>query len=181
MSKRSEHKKFIIDKKWIIIGLAILTVSFFIDIMPVAFITVFTIANTIMLAFKKSFDPPLDPELSTFAAVLITVKYGLVYGLVAAFITKFVQMMWIQKIKAAYFFMILGYMLAAVFADIFSGMGIVNLGLLITVVVNVFISIIRQVVLGYSPFETYGNAISNVIFNMVLFIGFAELFLKIMI
>ncbi|MCM2325165.1 MAG: hypothetical protein NDI94_01770 [Candidatus Woesearchaeota archaeon] len=181
MPKRLENINFKLDKKWIIIGLAIFAASFIIDIFPVAFITAFTVANTIMLAFKKSFDPPLDPELSTFAAVLITVKYGLMYGLVAAFITKFVQMMWIQKIKAAYFFMILGYMLAAVLADIFSGIGIVNLGLLITIVINVFISIIRQVVLGYSPFETYGNAISNVIFNMVLFIGFAELFLKIMI
>lgn len=178
---KTRYEKLKLSKKWIFIGLSIWIVSFFVDIWPIVFITIFTVANTAMLSFKKYFDPPIDIELSTMAAVLITIKYGLVYGLIAAFFTKFIQMMYIKKIKMAYFFMMSSYMVAALFANFFSGFGVVNLGIIVSVISNIYLAFVRKFLLGYSPIEIMGYGITNIIFNIVLFIGFSEMFLFIMI
>jgi len=178
---RLNYRKIKVDKKWILLGLAVWLLSFFIDIMPILFITFFTVANTAMLSFKKYFDPPIDIELSTFASILITLEYSLFYGMIAAFLTKFVQMMYITKIKMAYFFMISSYMVAAFFASVFLGLGIVTLGIIVTIISNIYLAVVRKFLLGYSPIEVLGYGITNFIFNSVLFIGFAEIFQKIMV
>ncbi len=178
---RKKHKSINLPKKWILIGIGLWILSFFIDLIPIFFVTLFTVGNTLMQSFKRYVDPPIDIELSTFSSILITIEYGLGYGLMAAFFTKFVQMLYIRKIKMAYFFMISSYMVAALFANFFSALNIVTMGIIVTIISNFYLAFIRKFLLGYAPVEILSYAVTNIIFNIVLFIGFSELFLIIMI
>jgi len=156
-------------------------VSFFINLWPIIFLTLFCIGNTFILSFKRYFDAPIDIELSTFAAILMTMKYGLNIGLLAAFFTKFSSMMYNKKIKVAYFFMMSSYFVAAIFTYLIGGSNPVILGLIVTVISNIYLVLIRKFVTRYSSFEIISYGISNFLFNLVLFLGFADIFYALMV
>ena len=117
---------------------------------------------------------PVDMELSNFSAVLLSSVYGLQYGLITAVLTKFADMIYNKRVKISYFFMISSYMVAAYFAHKFKSLSIVTLGIIVTLLSNIYLGMIRKFVTQYSFFEviTYGG--SNFIFNIVMFIGFSE-------
>ena len=77
--------------------------------------------------------------------------------------------------------MMTGYIVAALLADVFKGYGVVTLGLIVTLLANVYQFFIRKFVVNYSTFEIISYGVTNIIFNSVLFIGFADIFIKIMI
>ncbi|MEK6917075.1 MAG: hypothetical protein AABW92_05000 [Nanoarchaeota archaeon] len=178
---RLDYKKFEINKKWVFLGLLVWITSFFIDIWPIIFLTFFCIINSVMLSFKRYFDAPVDPEFSTFSAILMTVQYGLIYGILAGILTKFVSMMYIKNIKVNYFFMMTGYVVAAFLANIFRGYNVVVLGLIVTLLANTYLFFVRKFIVNYSAFEIFSYTATNIIFNFVLFLGFSEFFIKIMI
>src|SRR3989338_9900344 len=177
-SQRLKYKKFSVDRKWIFLGLSVWFISFFIEIIPIIFLTFFCVINSAMLSFKRYFDAPLDPEFSTFSAILMTVRYGLLFGIITAILTKLVSMIYIKNIKVNYFFMMTGYIVAALLADVFKGYGVVTLGLIVTLLANVYQFFIRKFVVNYSTFEIISYGVTNIIFNSVLFIGFADIFIK---
>ncbi len=178
---KKRHLKFKVDKKWLFLGLFVWIISFFIDVWPIIFLTFFSVLNSMMLSFKRYFDAPADIELSTFSAILMTNQYGLTYGIITAIVTKLVSMLYIKVIKVNYFFMMTSYVVAAILAEVFSGMNIVTLGLLVTGLSNIYVSFVRKFVVQYSTFEIISYGLTNIIFNVVMFVGFAELVLKIMI
>jgi hypothetical protein len=178
---RQKHKKFQINKKWIILGLLVLILSLFVNIWAVAWLVIFCVGNSILLAFNRYFDGPLDPEISTFSAILMTLKYGLNFGIATAILTKFVSMLYIKKIKANYFFMMIGYVSAALLANLFRGLHVITLGFIVTVLANVIQYFIRKFVVNYSDFEVFSYGFTNIIFNVILFVGFSEILLFLMV
>jgi hypothetical protein len=178
---RKKYLPFVIDKRIILGGIIFILVSFFINIFPIVFLILFSIANTAILSFKRYFDAPVDPQLCTFASILMTMQYGLTYGLITAFLTRFVSMIYNKKIKIAYFFMISSYMVAALFTEVINSDNVVLLGIIVTIISNIYMVFIRKYVTQYSNFEVISYALSDLIFNSVMFIGFSEITLFFMI
>ncbi len=180
---RQRYKKLPIDRKWIIIVLVLylLCLILKINIIPLIFLTIFCVANAIVLSIDRYVQAPIDIELSTFSAVLMTTRYGLQWGLLVAILSKMAAIFYNKNVRVDHFFMILGYVLAAVFANTFRGMPILLLGILVTIIVNIYTLFISKFVTMLSPYEIMMYGMSNAIFNSVLFIGFSELFLMVMI
>jgi len=174
ISNKNKQKKFEINKKYVIILLFVWLLSFFIEIWPIIFITFFCIVNAFILSFDRYLNAPVDIEFSNFATIIISFNFGLTYGLITAFFTKFADMVYNKRFKITYFFMISSYMVAAIFANMFQTMEIVSLGLIVIILSNLYLGLIRKFITQYSLFEVLTYGISSIIFNMVLFIGFAS-------
>ncbi len=180
---RAKYKKLPIDRKWIVLALVIylLCLILKINIIPLIFLTVFCIANAILLSIDRYVNAPIDVEFSTFSAALMTTRYGLGWGLAVAILSKIAGILYNKNVRVDHFFMIIGYCISAVFANVFRGVPIVILGIIVTIITNVYIVFISKYVTMLSNYEIMTYGASNVIFNSVLFIGFAEILLKIMI
>jgi hypothetical protein len=184
MSKiRQRYTKLPIDRKWIMIALIVLILSFFlkINIVAIIFLAIFCVGNAILLSLDRYISAPIDLELSTFSAVLMTTKYGLQWGIAAAVLTKMAAILYNKNFMIDHLFMIGGYIVAAFMASIFGGIPLVFLGIIATIITNIYIVFVSKFItmLPNMAIMTYGA--SNTIFNIVLFVGFGDLFFKIMI
>lgn len=178
---RDKYKTLPIDRKWVILGLFLAIISFFVDVRPIIFLTLFSIANAILLSIDRYINAPLDLEFSTFSAVLMTIEYGLKWGIAVAVITKLAAIFYNRNIRVDHFFMILGYVLAALFAGLFKNIfPVLLLGIIVTVLVNLYVVFISKFVTMLSDYEIVMYGTSNLLFNVVLFIGFAEMLLYLM-
>ncbi len=180
---RKRYRKLPIDRKWIILALVvyILCLILKINIIPLLFLTVFCVANAILLSIDRYVQAPLDLELSTFSAVLMTTNYSIKWGIAVAVLTKLAAIFYNKNIRVDHVFMIGGYVIAAMFANMFKGMPIVLLGILVTIIVNIYTVFISKYVTMLSNYEIMTYGASNTMFNIVLFIGFSEILLKIML
>ena len=176
---REQYKKLKIDRKWIIIGLTLALASFFIQIWPIIFLSIFCVANALLLTIDRYVNAPLDLEFSTFSAVLMTLVYGLKWGLLVAVMTKIAAILYNKNVRVDHLFMIFGYCIAAIVASIMPG-SIVIVGVVSTIMVNIYTVFISKFVTMFSSYEIFTYGISNTFFNIVLFIGFSEFFLAIM-
>ena len=175
-SIREKYKRFNIERKWLFLILIIVALSFFIEIWPVIFLIVFCIANAILLSIDRYVNAPIDIELSTFSAVLLTTKFNISWGIAAAVITKIAAIIYNRNIRVDHFFMICGYVLAAVFANILRGTPIVLLGIIVTLIVNIYTLFVSKFITMLSQYEIIMYGATNTLFNIVLFIGFSEFF-----
>ena len=180
--KRSmKYKKFSIDRKYIIMGLALALVSMFIDIWPFVFLSLFCFLNSMVLSIDRYVSAPVDLEFSTFSAILFTKVYGLPWGIAAGLITKLVAMLYNKRVTVDHFFMMGGYTIAAFVASMIPGNNIIIIGVIVTLIVNLYIVFVSKFITMLSFYETLMYGSSNVIFNTVLFIGFSEFLYKLMI
>jgi hypothetical protein len=180
---RKRYTKLPIDRKWIMIALIVLLLSFFlkINIVAIIFLVVFCVGNAILLSIDRYISAPVDLELSTFSAVLMTTRYGLQWGIAAAILTKVAAILYNKNFMIDHLFMIGGYVVAAFMANLFGGVPLVLLGIIATIITNIYIVFVSKFItmLPDMAIMTYGA--SNTIFNIVLFVGFGDLFFKIMI
>jgi hypothetical protein len=180
MSKvREQYKRLKIDKKWILLGLTLAILSFFIQIWPIIFLSMFCIANALLLTIDRYVNAPLDLELSTFSAVLMTLVFGLRWGLLVAVMTKIAAILYNKNVRVDHLFMIFGYAIAAIVASFMPG-GVVIVGIVATIMVNIYTLFISKFVTMLSSYEIFTYGLSNTFFNIVLFLGFSEAFWKIM-
>jgi hypothetical protein len=180
---RKRYTKLPIDRKWLLIGLIVLILSFMfkINIVAIIFLVLFCIGNAILLSIDRYISAPVDLELSTFSVVLMTSSYGLQWGIAAAVLTKFAAILYNKNFMIDHLFMIGGYVVAALIANVFTGVPIVFLGIIATIITNIYIVFVSKFItmLPDMAILTYGT--SNTIFNIVLFVGFADLFRNLMI
>ncbi|NTV22791.1 MAG: hypothetical protein HGA85_00255 [Nanoarchaeota archaeon] len=175
---REKYTRFSINKKYLAMGLFLWIISFFINVWPILFLSLFCVANALLLSIDRYIQAPLDLELSTFSAILMTIKYGLMWGIAAAVLTKFAAILYNKNIRVDHIFMIVGYVLAAFLAGILKGIfPIVTVGILAAIIVNLYVVFISKYVTFLSSYEIIAYGLSNVFFNIVLFIGFSEMFL----
>jgi hypothetical protein len=180
---RQRYTKLPINRKWLLIALIVLILSFFfkINIFAIVFLVIFFVANAILLSLDRYISAPIDLELSTFSAVLMTTRYGLQWGIAAAVLTKIAAILYNKNFTIDHLFMIGGYIVAAFMASVFHGTPIILLGIIATIITNIYIVFVSKFItmLPDMAIMTYGA--SNTIFNIVMFVGFAEIFLKLMI
>ena len=101
------------------------------------------------------------------------------WGIAAAILTKFAAIMYNRNVRVDHFFMVLGYIVAALMANTFSG-GIVTIGIISTLIVNLYVVFVSKFITMLSTYEIILYGLSNLIFNIVLFIGFSEIFYVVM-
>jgi len=155
--------------------------SFLMDIRPILFFIVFCMSNALFLTYERYVEIPMDVELSTFLSILMTLKYGLVWGILTAIFSKIASMLYNRDFNRNSIFSMMGYILAAVFAHLLHGLNILHIGIIVTLLVNLYYFIIYRFVVFLSQYEAFMYNTTNIIFNLVLFIGFSDLILKIMI
>ena len=166
-------------KKWMIFVLGCIAVSYFVNIWPVLLIGVLCMVNAFMLRYERYVDLPIDIELSTFSAILMALKYGVMWGIAAGIATKFAVMISNRDFNRNSIVSLSGYVLAAVFAGIFSDLPILYLGLLVTLLVNLFTFLVMRFVFFVSEYEIASYTITNVLFNIVIFVGLSDLIFRI--
>ncbi len=181
--RKIRYKKLNIERKWLVLGLFLAILSFFVNIWPIVFLGIFCIANSILLSIDRYVNAPLDLEFSTFSSILMTISYGLKWGIATALLTKIAAIIYNKRFTMDHVFMMIGYSIAALMANILSGnsvSSIVLIGIIATLATNLWIVFVSKFITGLSPYEIFMYGSSNIIFNAVLFIGFSEFFLKIM-
>ncbi len=177
--RKIKYKKLNIDKKHIVLGLTVLIVSFFINIWPIIFLSIFCVANAILLSIDRYVSAPVDLEFSTFSAILMTTAYGLKWGIAVGILTKMAAIVYNKKFTMDHAFMMIGYVIAAFMANMLSG-SILFVGIITIIVTNLWIVFVSKFITGLSTYEIFMYGMSNFIFNAVLFIGFGDFFYKVM-
>jgi hypothetical protein len=185
-SKLPKHKKqkikykgLKIPKQWIAIGIIVLIVSFFINIWPIIFLSLFCVANAILLSIDRYVSAPVDFEFSTFSAILMTQAYSLKWGIAVAVLTKLAAIVYNKKFAIDHLFMIGGYIVAALMASALPG-NILTVGLIATLVVNLYVVFVSKFITMLSNYEIVMYGSTNLLFNMILFIGFGDFIFKLM-
>ncbi len=173
---REQYKKLNIDRRWFLLLFVLLVLSFFINIWPFVFLMLFSVANALLLSIDRYVQAPLDLEFSTFSAVLMTMEYNVKWGIAAAILTKIAGIIYNRNVRMDHLFMVIGYIIAAITASLFSGMGVASVGIISTLVVNLYIVFVSRFITMLSTYEIIMYGSSNTIFNIVLFIGFGDLF-----
>ncbi|MEK6916335.1 MAG: hypothetical protein AABW92_01195, partial [Nanoarchaeota archaeon] len=176
-----QYKHIKVDRKFIFIGILVLFSSFFINIWSLIFLSFFCVINAVLLSLDRYIQMPIDIEVSTFSAVLMTSVYGLKWGIAVAILTKVVAILYTKIVRVDHFFMMGGYVIAAVLANKFAGLNIIVLGIIVTLLTNVYVVFVSKFITMLSNYEIIMYGTSNFIFNVVLFVGFADLFKLIMI
>ncbi len=171
--KNIQYRKVNIDRKWLILLIVLGILSFFIDLRPIIFLSIFSVANALLLTIDRYLNAPVDVELSTFSAVLLTSVFSLKWGIAAAILTKFAAIIYNKKFTIDHLFMIGGYMVAAVIASMM-GNNIVTAGIISTIVTNIYVVFVSRYITHLSNYEIMMYGASNTIFNIVMFIGFAN-------
>ena len=169
------------NRKYLMLILSIWIMSFIIDIWPIIFLALFCVANAMLLSVFKHIQAPIDIEMITFPVVLMTIKYGLLWGIALAILSSIFHIIYNKEFSIAQVFFLMGYFASAFLASFFHGINIVLLGVLITVVINFYFAFISRFVIFYSNHEVMIATVSNVFFNIALFIGFSEVIIRIML
>ncbi|MBN1502562.1 hypothetical protein JW930_03390 [Candidatus Woesearchaeota archaeon] len=177
---RERYKKLKIDKRVLILILVGWILSFFINLKIVLFASFFIISNAILLSIDRYIQMPVDIEFSTFAAILFTLAFSLKWGIFIGIATKVGAMMYNANVRADHFFMIGGYVMAAVIANLLRGMNVVTIGIITVLIVNTYIYLVSKYITNLYPFEILMYGGSNIIWNLILFSGFSSFLLKIM-
>ena len=177
--RKIKYKKLNIEKKWIFLGLLLLIVSFFINIWPILFLSIFCVGNSILLSIDRYVSAPVDLEFSTFSAILMTTAYGLKWGIAVGLLTKLAAIVYNKKFTMDHAFMMIGYVIAAFMASILTG-SLLFVGIISIIMTNIWIVFVSKFITGLSTYEIFMYGSSNFIFNAVLFIGFGDFFLGLM-
>lgn len=174
-----KYQSLKIDRKWLLILGFVAILSFFIDIWPIIFLCIFSVGNAFVLTLDRYLNAPVDIELSTFAAVMMTRAYTLKWGIAVALLSKIAAIIYNKKFSVDHLFMMGGYIIAALIASIAPG-SIVFAGVLSTIVVNIYVVMVSKYITHLSTYEIIMYGASNTIFNIIMFIGFGDLFFKLM-
>ncbi|NTV22792.1 MAG: hypothetical protein HGA85_00260 [Nanoarchaeota archaeon] len=166
------------------LGLTFFIASTLIDIRPLLYFALFCILNAGFLTYERYVDLQLDLEFSTFATVLMTLKYGLAWGLIAGVGTKIAAVLYNKDFNMNTIYSLAAYIAAAFFAGLFAMLHYQNLvltGILVSVLVNLFSFFLMKFSDMASPYQLVMYGVSNIMFNIIVFLGFSQIVFKIMI
>jgi len=138
------------------------------------FVSIAIVFNVSLAKFQMKNALPTDFELSTMSAVIASMIFGLNVGLFVGVSTKLIAIVLRGKFILDNLFQILSYCIAAWIAFHLSSWNIVTLGLIITILTNVFMFLISQYVLAVSIIDNLSYTVTNFIGNVLFFLVIAE-------
>ncbi len=159
----------------------VLGLSLIMDIRPVLFFTVFCVVNALFLTYERYVEVPLDLELSTFFTILMTLKYGLLWGILTAVFSKMASMLYNRDFNKNSIFSISSYVLAALLTNALHGLNLFFMGVLVILLVNIYSFLVFRFIVFLSSYELVLYNVSNVIFNIIIIMGFADIVMRIML
>ena len=170
------YKEIVRHKKFIYIIILFSVLSYFFGLKKIFFISLFIVGNSYILLIDRYIDLPIDIEFSTLGSILTTIAFNLKLGIFVAISTKLASMLYVGKIRVDHIFMIIGYCLEAIMAKLFFPFipNLIYLGIIINIIYNIYIFIISKFVLGMRELDIVGYALSNILFNIVIFSGFSK-------
>jgi len=154
--------------------------SFLFNIWPFIFLAGFCVLNALLLIYDRYVDAPVDLELSTFAAIVMTLTFGLKWGIISAVLTKTAAIINNRDFNKSSLLAMSAYVLAAVVTSIMPEMNIILLGLIVVMIVNLYSFIMFKYLLMLSYFEVGMYNVTNIIFNIVLLVGFSEVLIRVL-
>ena len=169
---KKRYKKFNVDKRIFLVFLLAILLSFIFK--QVIFIVIFSIINALLLSIERTTGISQDIEFSTFSSVLFTRVYGLKWGLFMAIFTKFVANLYNSTFRIDHLFMIVGYSIAALITHSLPGVNIMWVGIIATIVVNIYIYVVSKYITMLSMFEIVIYGSTNLIFNLLIFSIFSN-------
>ena len=161
-------------RKIIFLAFSMLLISLFFPIKMMIFIAASIYFNAIVSNYNLRTGLPTEFELSTFTTIIAASSYGLKYGIFVAVISKLAACIYNGSFIIDHIFMILNYCIAAFIAYTFSGISIVPLGIMITLLNNTTMFFISKH-LGISLSSNISYVMTNIAFNFLLFTIFGNI------
>lgn len=143
------------------------------------FILLFIALNSIMGLYKAFFYIPIEIELISLGTILCTLSFGLKEGLTVGVIGSLLAAVVNGTISYLTIPMVVGYCFMAFITPVFSGVGAMAGGITIVLITNVLIFIVYQF-MGYDLFSNFTFSISNIVWNLLLFLRVAPFLFSIM-
>ena len=171
---KKRYKPLKIKKQHLIVAFIVLIISFFIDIKRIIILCFLCGLNAILLSIDRYVSLPVDIEFSTFSAISFAIVYDLKWGIIAGILTKVVAMAYNANVRADHFFMMGGYAMAALIATLMPGVNIITIGVVATIIVNIYIVFVSLYITNLYPVEIIMYGFSNLVFNIFLFVAFSE-------
>ncbi len=137
----------------------------------IIFMSSFIILNLFITLYKRYFRLPIEIEILSLGIILCSVSYDVAAGLFVALIGGILYTVFNTNFSPFTIPMILGYMMMAFLSSFFSHINIVYLGIFVNIIHNIFVFTIYHFLFKYDLSKNLLFSISNVLFNILLFIN----------
>ena len=127
--------------------------------------------SLLMRPFKLLY---IGAEVNILSAVLAGLAYGAVTGAIFGGISMLVNFIFMRRLSMWTLLMLPGDMLVGLIAPSFSGMGMAAIGVWMTLVYNLFVSLPIALVFRGNISKCFIFGITNVVFNFCLFSTLGE-------
>lgn len=145
----------------------------------VFFVILFIALNSIIGLYKAFFYIPIEIELVSLGTILCTLSFGLKEGILVAVLGSLLAAVVNGTISYLTIPMVIGYIFMAFITPMFSGLGVAFGGIVVVLLTNILIFIIYQI-MGYDLFSNIVFSVSNIIWNLLLFLRLAPFLANIM-
>ncbi len=173
---RKLFKKYFYRAFYPVLAIFILLLLFFLRNFFKAFavMVLFIVANVLIGKLRRIIRVPVEAEVVMLGTVVCTMLYGTVAGIFVALFAAVLGAITAKTLSHYTLLMVLGYIVAAFVATLFDPTNIVKAGIIITVVINVVLFLLFQVVFSFNWIKNISYAITNIVFNIFLFAYTAE-------
>lgn len=134
-------------------------------------VSVFIVLNMILSSYKKFIKIPVEIEFLTLGIVFTTLTYGVKAGLVIAILGGILSFIVGYNISPFSFPMLTGYIMMAILSYFLRFLDITSVGLIVTLMNNVLVFSLYNFVFKYDIVKNLSFSLSNIIFNVILFIN----------
>jgi hypothetical protein len=145
------------------------------------FVSIFIVANMFITSYKRFIRVPIEIEVLTLGIVICTLEFGIKAGLVVAILGGLLSIFVGFDISPFSFPMLLGYILIAFTAFFLRGMDLVLVGIISSLMNNLFVFTIYHAAFNYNLFKNISFSLSNLAVNTLLFVNIAPFILKLII
>ena len=144
-------------------------------------VTAFILINRLITTYKMFVRIPLEFEFLTLGIVLSTLAFGIKAGIVIAIFGCIVSFIIGFEVSMFSLPMFLGYSSIAVTSFLLKGFDVILIGVIATMINNIIVFLSYHFLFGYDIGKNLSFSISNILFNLILFLNFASTLLKLII
>ena len=137
----------------------------------IIFMTSFIVLNLFVTLYKRYFRFPIEIEILSFGIVLCSVSYGIASGLFVALIGGILYTVFSTNFTPFTIPMIIGYMMMAGLSSLFPHINIIYLGIFVNIIHNLFVFVMYHFFFKYDFGKNLLFSVSNVLFNILLFVN----------
>jgi hypothetical protein len=138
-------------------------------------ISIFIFLSAVLSSYKRFIKLPIEIEILTLGIVVCTINFGVKAGLIVAIIGGILSFIVGFNISPFSLPMLLGYVSIAFTSFILRDFNITLVGIIASIVNNILVFVIYNYAFEYDIFKNLGYSISNLAFNIILFLNIVPL------